>query len=226
MNNDLTLLIPAKNEKESLPFVIKEIENLNLKCNFLFVVEKKDKETIKVIKRSKKKILFQRNKGNGDALITGINKIKTKYFCIFNADGSFNPRELKGMLKILKFKNNDFVFASRYEVNCSSEDDTLITLIGNYFFTKLGNIFFKLSITDILYTFVIGKTKSAQKLKLKEKKFGFCVELPIKARLKKMKISTSKSHERKRYSGTKKVNAFKDGFIILVTMIKFFIFKP
>ena len=225
MNNDLTLLIPAKNEKESLPFVIKEIENLNLKCNFLFVVEKKDKETIKVIKRSKKKILFQRNKGYGDALITGINKIKTKYFCIFNADGSFNPRELKGMLKILKFKNNDFVFASRYEVNCSSEDDTLITLIGNYFFTKLGNIFFKLSITDILYTFVIGKTKSAQKLKLKEKKFGFCVELPIKARLKKMKISTSKSHERKRYSGTKKVNAFKDGFIILVTMIKFFIFK-
>ena len=55
MNNDLTLLIPAKNEKESLPFVIKEIENLNLKCNFLFVVEKKDKETIKVIKRYKKK---------------------------------------------------------------------------------------------------------------------------------------------------------------------------
>ena len=226
MNNDLTLLIPAKNEKESLPFVIKEIENLNLKCNFLFVVEKKDKETIKVIKRYKKKILFQKNKGYGDALISGIKKIKTKYFCIFNADGSFNPRELKGMLKILKFKNNDFIFASRYEVNCSSEDDTIITLIGNYFFTKLGNIFFKLSITDILYTFVIGKTKSAQKLKLKEKKFGFCVELPIKARLKKMKISTSKSHERKRYSGTKKVNAFKDGFIILVTMIKFFFSKP
>jgi len=125
-----------------------------------------------------------------------------------------------------QIKNNDFVYTTRYEKTGGSEDDTLITLIGNYFFTKLGNIFFKLSITDILYTFVIGKTKSAQKLKLKEKKFGFCVELPIKARLKKMKISTSKSHERKRYSGTKKVNAFKDGFIILVTMIKFFIFKP
>ena len=60
MNNDLTLLIPAKNEKESLPFVIKEIENLNLKCNFLFVVEKKDKETIKVIKRSKKNFISKK----------------------------------------------------------------------------------------------------------------------------------------------------------------------
>ena len=31
MNNDLTLVIPAKNEKESLPFVIKEIKKLNFK---------------------------------------------------------------------------------------------------------------------------------------------------------------------------------------------------
>ena len=32
MNNDLTLWL--KNEKESLPFVIEEIEKLKLKCNF------------------------------------------------------------------------------------------------------------------------------------------------------------------------------------------------
>ena len=31
MNNDLTLVIPAKNEKESLPFVINELKKLNIK---------------------------------------------------------------------------------------------------------------------------------------------------------------------------------------------------
>ena len=55
MNNDITLLIPAKNEKESLPFVITEIEKLKLKCRFLFVVEKTDYETINSIKKYKKK---------------------------------------------------------------------------------------------------------------------------------------------------------------------------
>ena len=59
MNNDITLLIPAKNEKESLPFVITEIEKLKLKCRFLFVVEKTDYETIKVIKKFKKKFILQ-----------------------------------------------------------------------------------------------------------------------------------------------------------------------
>ena len=48
------------------------------------------------------------------------------------------------MLKTLKDDKNDFVFASRYEKNCGSEDDALITLTGNYIFTFLGKIFFKL----------------------------------------------------------------------------------
>ena len=31
-----------------------------------------------------------------------------------------------------------------------SDDDTLITLVGNYFFSALGKILFKLNISDIL----------------------------------------------------------------------------
>ena len=225
MNNDLTLVIPAKNEKESLPFVINEIKRLKLNYKLLFIVEKTDLETIKVIRKSKKQIIFQGKKGYGDALITGIKRTKTKFFCIFNADGSFNPKELKKMLKLIKFYNHDFIFASRYEKNCSSEDDTIVTKFGNFIFTKIGNIFFKLEITDILYTFVLGKTKSVKLLNLKEKDFKLCVELPIKAKKKGMLMSTSKSHERKRYSGTKKVNAFRDGFLILKYMIEKFFLK-
>ena len=36
--NDLTLVIPAKKEPESLPYVLMELEKLNL--NFLIVLEK------------------------------------------------------------------------------------------------------------------------------------------------------------------------------------------
>ena len=39
------------------------------------------------------------------------------------------------MIKKLKDEKCDFVFASRYEKDCGSEDDTLITLVGNYIFT-------------------------------------------------------------------------------------------
>ena len=145
---DLTLVIPAKNEKESLPSVLQELKSFNLEI--LIVLEESDKDTINSISNYGCRLVFQKNKGYGDALIVGINEVTTKYFCIFNADGSFNPNELRVMYKNLTSNKIDFIFASRYERNCSSEDDTFITYIGNFIFTKIGNIFFNLEITDIL----------------------------------------------------------------------------
>ncbi len=221
--DSLTLIIPAKNEKDSLPTVLEEISSLNL--NAIVVLKEDDKETIQAIKKYKYDILYQPNKGYGDALIYGINECKTDYYCIFNADGSFDPKEIKPMLETLVNENYDIIFGSRYQKNSGSEDDTIVTLIGNYIFTYIGKIFFSLSINDILYTFVIGKTKKTQSLGLKQKDFSFCVELPIKAKRKKFNIISYPCYERTRIAGQKKVNAFKDGLLILIQMIKLFFLK-
>ena len=218
--NDLTLIIPAKNEKESLPKVLEELKEFDFKKNV--ILEASDKLTIEAVKNYDCKIIYQDSEGYGDALKKGIETIETEFFCIFNADGSFNPKELDPMIKKLKDDKCDFVFASRYEKDCGSEDDTLITFVGNYIFTFLGKFFFKLKITDILYTFVMAKASCAKKLRLTSKDFSFCVELPIKAQRAKYKICTSKSFERSRIAGKKKVNAFKDGLKILFSMTKLF----
>ena len=218
--SDLTLIIPAKNEKESLPKVLDELGKFNFKKNI--ILEASDKLTIESIKSYDCEIIYQDSKGYGDALKKGIETVKTEFFCIFNADGSFDPKELDVMIKKLEYDKYDFVFASRYEKNCGSEDDTFITLIGNYIFTFLGKIFFKLEITDILYTFVMARTSCAKNLGLTSKDFSFCVELPIKAQRTGYKICTSKSFERSRIAGEKKVNAFRDGLKILFSMIRLF----
>tara|TARA_Y100000741_G_scaffold174263_1_gene132138 strand:- start:80 stop:748 length:669 start_codon:yes stop_codon:yes gene_type:complete len=218
--SDLTLIIPAKDEKESLPIVLDELVKFNLKKNI--ILEATDKPTIEAIKTYDCNIIFQDSKGYGDALKKGIKTVDTEFFCIFNADGSFDPKELDLMIKKLRDGKHDFVFASRYEKNCGSDDDTFITFIGNYIFTYLGKIFFKLKITDILYTYVMGRTSCAKKLQLTAKDFSFCVELPIKAKRDGYKICTSKSFERSRIAGKKKVNAFRDGLKILFSMIKLF----
>ena len=221
--NNLTLVIPAKNEKESLPKVLDELKSYNLKI--LIVLEKDDRETIKSVENYNCKILYQSGKGYGDALINGINSVETEFFCLFNADGSFDPGELTKMLEQINDKKADFVFGTRYEKNCGSDDDTIITLIGNFIFTKIGMFFFGLNITDILYTYIIGKVSKAKDLRLNSKDFKFCVELPIKAKRKGHKLVTSKAYERSRIGGKKKVNAFKDGLIILMYMIKLFVIR-
>ena len=199
---NLTLLIPAKFESESLPSVLDELKKFNYKI--CIILKETDSSTINSIVDFNVEIIHQKGIGYGDALIEGINYCKTKYFCIFNADGSFNPGEIDGIMKKIEENNSDFVFASRYEKNAGSDDDTIITLVGNYFFSLIGKIFFKLGISDILYTFVVGNTSKAKSLNILSKDFRFCVELPIKAKRKNFKIDVFPSFERKRIAGKKK----------------------
>ena len=156
----------------------------------MIVLQEEDKDTISSIAEFKEiEILKQKNKGYGNALIEGIDHISTEYFCIINADGSMNPSFLSEMLQ--NCENNDFVFATRYAEGGGSDDDDFITFFGNKFFSLLGNLLFKLNLSDILYTYVMGKTKSAKKLELKYNDFRICVELPIKAKFKKYNFKIS-----------------------------------
>ena len=176
--DDITLVIPAKNEPESLPKVLDEL--LKYKIKKIIVIPTEDKKTREAIEKFNCKILSQEGKGFGNALIQGINSVETKYFCIFNADGSFNPIYLSQLKKIQL--NQDFVFCSRYEAGGGSEDDTILTYIGNKFFTSLCNLLFKLKITDVLFTYVMGSTRAFKELNMSFNDFSFCVELPIKAK--------------------------------------------
>jgi glycosyltransferase involved in cell wall biosynthesis len=219
---NLTLVIPAKQEKESLPLVLKEIENFS--CKKKIIVLKDDYETIEEAKKFETvEIMFQKKSGVGSAIIEGIESVQTKYFCIFMADGSTDPKFLQELYNKSVNDNLDFVFSSRYQKpGGGSDDDTLITLLGNFFFTTLGNVLFSLGISDILYNYVLGKTKSFSDLQLKSIDHRICVELPIKAKFKNLNFCSIPSFERKRFGGKKKVNAARDGLLILIEVITLF----
>ena len=217
---NLTLIIPTKKEVESLPIFLKEIENYN--CKKLIVLEKEDIETKKILEEFNNiNILEQKNNGYGNALIEGINEVQTDFCCIINADGSMDPKYLEEMIKLCE--NKDLIFASRYQKpGGGSDDDNFVTIIGNAIFTFLGNFLFKLKISDILYTYILGRTSSFKKLDLKNYDFRICVEIPIKAKILNMEYSCMPSHERERIGGKKKVNAIKDGLLILSEIVKYF----
>ena len=122
-------------------------------------------------------------------------------------------------------KKNDFVFASRYLKGAGSDDDNLITLIGNFVFTLMGRIMLNVKLSDILYTYVLCNTKKFKMLNIISQDFRFCIEFPYKVEKNKFKYSDIKSKEFKRKFGKKNVNEFKDGFLILTEVIKCFLKK-
>jgi len=219
---ELTLVIPAKDEAECLPRVLDELKNFD--CKKIIIIPEKDLNTRNSIKNFDCKIITQKVGGFGGALIQGIKQVETNFLCIFNADGSFDPQYLKDMYNEL-LNNCDFVFNSRYENSGGSDDDTFLTLVGNRIFTFICNLLFRLNISDVLFTYVMGKTLAFKSLDLERKDFRICIELPVLAKFKKYKFISKPSYERSRLSGKKKVNELKDGFLILLCIFKMFIFR-
>ena len=75
--SNLTLLIPAKFEFESLPIFLKELEKYDYKKKI--ILELNDTKTIEAAKQfTDVEILYQTKSGYGNALIEGINHTNTK----------------------------------------------------------------------------------------------------------------------------------------------------
>ena len=62
----------------------------------------------------------------------------------------------------------------------------------------------RLNLSDILYTYVLGKTSKFKELNIKSNDFRFCVEFPIKIEISKMNYVSIQSYEKKRIGGIKK----------------------
>ena len=77
------------------------------------------------------------------------------------------------------------------------------------------HFFLNLNISDVLYTFILGKTSSFKNLRLNCFDFRICPEIPIKVTNMGYKHLSIDDFERKRIKGKKKVNALLDGFLIL-----------
>ena len=218
IKNEIEILIPTFNEEGNIEKVIKDLNNEGYDNITLLDANSTD-ETVNIAKRYNCRIIMDEPniRGFGNSIINGLNKLNSKYFCIFDGDNSFNPKSISEMSEEIN-KGADFVFGTRYLNNTKSDDDTLITKFGNFFFTKLVCILFNINTSDVLFFYVFGKKENVSKLNLKQGDFTICTELLIKS-YKNFKCKEILSKERKRLYGISKVNKFFDGVKILINIL-------
>ena len=214
MKNNIEILIPTLNEEGNIEKVIDELKIEGYK-NITLLDGNSTDQTVEIAKNKGCRIILDNTNisGFGGSLINGLNNLQHEYFCIFDGDNSFNPKAILEMLNKISH-GADFVFGTRYLDGNKSEDDTFITKLGNFFFTKLVRLLFKINTTDLLFLYVVGKRENVSKLNLKQQDFSFCTEFLIKC-YKSFNCMEVFSKERKRLSGISKVNRIFDGLKIL-----------
>ena len=138
---NITIIIPARNEETSLKKLLKKFRLFKKFYKEIIVIDGQSSDkTIEIAKKNNCRIIKQKRLGYGGAIIKGVKAVKTKYFIIFDADGSKDPRYLNRFIKKLKKDKTEIVYAERYGVGAGSLDDTIITHIGNRIFRNIESL--------------------------------------------------------------------------------------
>ena len=184
----LSILIPVRNEHENLDEIERQFR-FNF-SNFHFEVilindYSTDNTLIKIQEIVKKNhnfvFLDNKKKGIGGALNLGIEKAKGEYICIMMADFSDDINDLKKYYDLIKLKNIDAVFGSRFIKGSKIINYPRQKYILNRLFNLTVSLIFFNKFNDFTNAFKIYKSKVLKSfLPLVSDSFNVFLEIPLK----------------------------------------------
>ncbi|MDY6861498.1 MAG: glycosyltransferase family 2 protein [Thermodesulfobacteriota bacterium] len=201
------IIIPALNEEEALPLVLKEIpEHL---IQEVVVVDNGSLDNTQEVARSMgATVLYEPTKGYGSACLKGMEYLRQKpvdVVVFMDGDGSNKPEEIESLIEPIKNEGYEFAVGSRNSGKKEKGALFMHQLFGNYLVTFFINRLFGTNYTD-LGPFRAIRFESLLELDMEDKNFGWTVEMQIKAAKKGLKITEIPVSSRKRLAGRSKVS--------------------
>lgn len=231
----LSIIIPCRNEEESIENTINDITShlINKINNFEINIindfsSDHTLEKLKIICTTNKKVKVYDNqiKGLGGAINLGIEKSLNKFTVIVMADLSDSPEDI--IKYYFEIKNNDLdaVLGTRFSSNSLIESYPKKKLFFNRVFNNLVKILFWQKYNDFTNAFKIYKTSVLKELKpIISENFNVFLELPLKIISRKYKYSIIAINWRNRKNGKAKFKIKELGSKYLFTLLYCFLEK-
>ena len=206
----IVVIIPAFNEEESLPKVIADIPKF---VDEIIVVNNGSiDKTADVEMKSGATVLTEMEKGYGAACLKAIDYISDKNYDIvvfLDGDYSDHPEEMNLIVEPIIKSEFDLVIGSRMLGKRESGAMLPQAIFGNWLATFLIKLFWGYKFTD-LGPFRAIKYSSLINLNMRDRNFGWTVEMQIKAAKQKLRTIEVPVRYRKRIGQSKVTGTFKE----------------
>ena len=222
-----TLLVLSLNEIEGMKWMMNQIQEDW--CDQILVVDGGSTDgTIEYARSQGYEVLVQVKPGLMNAYREAYPQIRGDIVIPFSPDGNSPAAAIPQLIDKMQ-EGYDMVIASRYLPGAYSEDDTPITALGNWVFTKLINLFFGGHYTDAMVMYRAFRTPLYRELGLlvdryMERKLSdtICVIplMSMRAAKKKLRIGEIPGDEPARIGGAGKCRHFVWGAIYLSQMFQ------
>jgi hypothetical protein len=217
-NPSVSVVVPALNEAASIGWVIENIPAWVDEVVLVDGLSADETERVVAQLRPDVVVVHQRSKGKGAALRAGFAAASGDIVVMIDADGSTDPREMGRFVEALK-GGADFVKGSRNVAQGGSVDFTRLRHLGNLGFVKAANVLFGCAFTDLCYGYCAFWADVVPALELTSSGFEIEMELVLNAVKAGLRVQEVASVELERIAGESNLNAWRDGWRVLRTML-------
>ena len=221
------VIIPAYNEVESIPLVIGDIPSW---VREVIVVNNNSSDGTEVAAaQAGAKVLLETRQGYGSACLKGMEhiakkEVKPEIVVFLDADYSDHPEELPLLIAPIKAGSAQMVIGSRALGNREKGSMMPAQVFGNWLATGLMRMLHGVKYTD-LGPFRAIDYEQLVALGMKDKDYGWTVEMQIKAAKNKLTFAEIPVTYRKRIGESKVSGTIKGtimaGYKIITTIFKY-----
>lgn len=227
----IDVVIPAYNEEESVPLVVKAIPDV---VNEIVVVNNNSTDrTAENARNAGAVVIDQPEQGYGNACLKGIAYLRSRdrhpdIIVFLDADYSDHPEELSDLIKPILEEDIDMVIGSRALGN--REDGSMMPQqrFGNWLATRMIRLFYGKKFTD-LGPFRALKFDKLVAMNMQDRTYGWTVEMQVKAVKMGYSYTEVPVSYRKRIGVSKITGTIKGtvlaGYKIITTIIKYSVKK-
>lgn len=214
----VTLIAATLNELEAAKVVLPRIDR-SIVDEIIVVDGGSTDGTVEFCESQGYTVFRQSERGYGSAMREAAERAKGDLIIEFPPDGNSLPEKVPDVVRKLK-EGYDLVIASRYAPGARSDDDDLLTGIGNWGFTFVTNLLFWSSYTDVLVGFRGYRKSTLEKVHMTAPGLEWSIQMPIQFRKKRLRTADVPAIEPARIGGVRKMRPFRTGLRILRTLIK------
>ena len=215
------VIIPAYNEVESIAKVISDIPR-NHVSEIIVVDNNSNDGTADSARNVGATVLLEQRRGYGAACLKGIEYLKNiRPDTVIFLDGDYSdyPEEIIKLIEPIAEKDYDFVLGSRVIGKREKGSLPIQSMVGSMVAGFLIKLFWKVKYTDLGPFRAIKYSKLVQ-LDMKDKWFGWTVEMQIKAAKKNLKIVEVPVSYRKRIGKSKVTGTIKGTIMASIIIMK------
>jgi len=208
MKTKVSIIIPALNESDTIVRTIREIVNLREELPEIEIIVIDDGSvdgTAELAEEQGAKVVRHTNSlGYGQALRTGFENALGDIIVTYDADGTYDPKNISTLIQPILEGSADLVIGSGFKGEIKHGAEMFPSYISNKFLTKIINLLFHTHLTGSLSSFRAIRKECLNKIECKEVDFKFIPEFLVESYKAGLRIIEVPVTVRPRFRGSSK----------------------